>query len=155
MRIHILAIGQRMPPWVEHACNEYFKRMPAHARVRLHELPARKRTKGSELRRVLQQECERIRAATPPGCRTIALERTGRPIDSEQFAQALRAWFAEGRDVALWVGGPDGLSLDCLRSARERWSLSALTIAHPVVRVLLAEQLYRAWSIVARRPYHR
>lgn len=155
MRIHILAIGQRMPPWVEHACNEYFKRMPAHARVCLHEVAARKRTKGSDLKRVQQQECERIRAATPPGCHTIALERTGRPIDSEQLAQALRTWFGEARDVALWIGGPDGLSVDCVRLANEVWSLSALTIAHPLVRVLLAEQLYRAWSIVAKRPYHR
>lgn len=144
-----------MPPWVEHACKEYFRRMPAHARVHLKELSARKRTKGSDLRRVLREECERIRAATPPGCRTIALERTGQPIDSEHLAQALRAWFGEARDVALWIGGPDGLSVECLRAANERWSLSALTLAHPLVRVLLAEQLYRAWSIVAQRPYHR
>lgn len=155
MRIHIVAVGQRMPSWVDQACNEYFKRMPAYARVELHEVPAPKRTKGADRGRVLREECERIRAATPLDCRAIALERTGRPIDSEQLACSLRSWFSEARDVALWIGGPDGLAPECLRRAGERWSLSALTLAHPVARVLLAEQLYRAWSIVGNLPYHR
>jgi 23S rRNA (pseudouridine1915-N3)-methyltransferase len=155
MQIYIIAVGDRMPGWVNQACTDYLKRMPAHARVHLHQLRPRKRGKGADIRRILQDECARILAATPAGCRTIALERTGTQMDTERLAGLMRRWFADACDVALWIGGPEGLSDECIRRAQERWSLSSLTIAHPIVRVLLAEQLYRSWSIIAGRPYHR
>lgn len=155
MQIHIIAVGNRMPAWVKQAYAEYAKRMPAHARLRLHEVPAQKRSKGADLRRLLRDEGERVRAATPAGARTIALERTGRPLDTQRLAAALSDWLQEGRDVAVWIGGADGLAPECLTQAQEQWSLSPLTLAHPLARVLVVEQLYRAWSIIANQPYHR
>ncbi|MFQ5934801.1 MAG: 23S rRNA (pseudouridine(1915)-N(3))-methyltransferase RlmH [Acidiferrobacterales bacterium] len=155
MQICIIAVGSRMPAWVDQACREYVKRMPGHCRVRLHSVPARKRTRGTDIKRALAEECERIVAATPTGARTIALERTGRQLDTAQLAAALQGWLDEGRGIAFWIGGPEGLAPECVAHAQERWSLSPLTLAHPIVRVLLVEQLYRAWSIIANRPYHR
>ena len=144
-----------MPAWVEQAYAQYAKRMPAHIRVRLRQLPPGKRSKGSNIERVLQDEGERVLAATPKGARVIALERCGRQLDTLALAQALREWMTQGRDIALWIGGPEGLGENCLTQAQEQWSLSALTLAHPIVRVVLVEQLYRAWSIIANLPYHR
>jgi 23S rRNA (pseudouridine1915-N3)-methyltransferase len=155
VQIHVIAVGNRMPAWVKQAYAEYAKRMPAHARLRLHEVPARKRSKGADLGRLLRDEGERVRAATPAGARTIALERTGRPLDTQELAVALSDWLRDGRDVALWIGGADGLAPECLTQAQEQWSLSPLTLAHPLARVLVVEQLYRAWSIIANQPYHR
>ena len=144
-----------MPAWVNQAYTEYAKRMPAHLRLRLQEVPARKRSKGADLGRLLRAEGERVLAATPTGARTVALERSGRPLDTQKLALALNDWLREGRDVAVWIGGADGLAPECLARANEQWSLSPLTLAHPLARVLLVEQLYRAWSIIANRPYHR
>ncbi len=144
-----------MPAWVEQAYAQYAKRMPAHIRVRLRQLSPGKRSKGADIERVLRDEGERVLAATPKGARAIALERRGRQLDTLALAQALREWMAQGRDIALWIGGPEGLAENCLIQAQEQWSLSALTLAHPIVRVVVVEQLYRAWSIIANLPYHR
>ena len=91
----------------------------------------------------------------PAGARVIALERTGKDKSTDQLANAMENWMADGRDVVFLVGGPEGLSEDCLKRADETWSLSKMTFAHPLVRIVLAEQLYRAWSIIANLPYHR
>ncbi len=155
MQIHIFAIGERMPSWVDEAYREYAKRMPAHCRLTLHEVPARKRNKGADIKRLLSDEGARLLAAVPDGCKIIALERTGRPIDTRQLASTLRSWLNESRDIALLIGGPEGLSRSCIERSHEQWSLSRLTLAHSFVRVLVAEQLYRAWSIIHGRPYHR
>lgn len=155
MHIHIITVGSRAPVWVDQAYAEYAKRMPPHVRLQLQEVPAPKRTKGADLRRLLRDESERVLAATPTGAHTIALERTGRPLDTQGLALAMSSWLQQGRDVALWIGGPDGLAPECIARAHEQWSLSPLTLAHPLVRVLLVEQLYRAWSIIANQPYHR
>jgi 23S rRNA (pseudouridine1915-N3)-methyltransferase len=155
VQIHIIAVGNRMPAWVDQAYAQYAKRMPAHVRVRLQQVPPGKRLKGSDIKRVLRDEGERVLAATPRGVRAIALERRGRQLDTFALAAALRDWMAHGSDIALWIGGPEGLAENCLTQAHEQWSLSALTLAHPIVRVIVAEQLYRAWSIVANLPYHR
>ncbi len=144
-----------MPAWVEQAYAEYAKRMPAQMRVRLRQLPPGKRSKGSDIERVLRDEGERVLAATPKGARAIALERNGRQLDTLALTAALRDWMTQGRDIALWIGGPEGLAQNCLTQAQEQWSLSALTLAHPIVRVVVVEQLYRAWSIIANLPYHR
>ncbi|MFQ6021637.1 MAG: 23S rRNA (pseudouridine(1915)-N(3))-methyltransferase RlmH [Acidiferrobacterales bacterium] len=155
MQIHIIAVGHRMPEWVKEAYSEYTKRMPGSCRLRLHQIPARKRTKGTDIKRLLSDEGARILAAVPDGCRIIALERSGQPIDTDQLVARLQSWLHEGQDIALLIGGPEGLAESCLADAHEQWSLSRLTLAHPLVRVLLAEQFYRAWSIIDRRPYHR
>ncbi len=155
MQIHLIAVGDRMPAWVEAGYEEYAKRLPRECRLTLREIPAGKRTKGADLKRLIAQEGARQLAAIPAGCRVVALDRTGRQMDTEQLAAELKKRLAGGQDLALLVGGPEGLAPECVRRADDKWSLSALTLAHPVVRVVLAEQLYRAWSIINNLPYHR
>ncbi len=155
MQIHLIAVGDRMPAWVEAGYGEYAKRLPRECRLTLREIPAGKRTKGADLRRLIEQEGARQLAAIPGGCRVVALDRTGRQMDTEQLAAELKKRLAGGQDLALLVGGPEGLAPECLKRADDKWSLSLLTLAHPVVRVVLAEQLYRAWSILNNLPYHR
>ena len=155
MQIHIVAIGDRMPAWVETGYHEYAKRLPREFRLLLHEIPAGRRVKGADLRRLIEQEGKRQLGAVPAGARVIALDRVGRQMDTEALAAELRKRLAAGDDLALLIGGPEGLAPECLKRADERWALSRLTLAHPVVRVVLAEQLYRAWSIINNLPYHR
>lgn len=155
MQIHLIAVGDRMPGWVEAGYGEYAKRLPRGCRLVLREIPAGKRTKGADLKRLIEQEGTRQLAAIPARSRVIALDRSGRQMDTEQLAAELKKRLAGGQDLALLVGGPEGLAPECLKRADDRWSLSALTLAHPVVRVVLAEQLYRAWSILNNLPYHR
>jgi len=155
MRLYLIAVGQRMPAWVEAGFAEYAKRLPPHLKPRLVEIAAGRRGKGADIERLVHDEGERIRAATPAGARIIALERTGRTLDTGQVAATLTRAQQEGRDLAFWIGGPEGLAPEILRQAHEQWSLSALTLAHPIVRVVWAEQLYRAYSITQRLPYHR
>jgi len=155
MQIHIIAVGERMPEWVQAAYAEYAKRLPHECRLTLHEIPAGKRSKGSDLARLTRDEGERLLAAVPAGSRLVALDRTGRELDTQTLASRIEQQLGAGCDLALLVGGPEGLSPECLSVAHERWSLSKLTLAHPVVRVVLAEQLYRAWSILKNLPYHR
>lgn len=155
MQIHLIAVGTRMPRWVEEGYAEYAKRLPVQCRLKLTEIPPGRRTKGADLDRVVREEGERVLAAVPARSRVIALERTGRALSTRALAATLEAQLARGGDLALLVGGPEGLAAACLARADETWSLSALTLAHPVVRVVLAEQLYRAWSIIAGTPYHR
>ncbi len=155
MQIHIIAIGDRMPEWVEAGYREYAKRLPRECRLVLHEIPAGRRAKGADLRRLIEQEGARQLAAIPAGARVAALDRTGKQLDTEALAEELKRRLAGGENLALLVGGPEGLAPACLERANERWALSKLTLAHPVVRVVLAEQLYRAWSIVRNLPYHR
>lgn len=155
MRIHLLAVGERMPAWVQEGFQEYAKRLPRECQLLLQEIPAGRRGKNADLARITAEEGRRLLAAVPKGARIVALEREGREFDTVELAGALRAQLNRGSDMALLVGGPEGLSDECLAAADERWSLSRLTYAHPVVRVVLAEQLYRAWSIIIQHPYHR
>jgi len=155
MRISVVSVGTKMPQWVDVACKEYARRLPPHCRFEIKEINAGKRTKGSDIARVLRDEGQRILAALPKDCYVIALERTGKSIDTTGMARQMRQWLSGGRDIAILIGGPEGLSDECLDRADAQWSLSALTMAHPVVRVVLAEQLYRAWSILENHPYHR
>jgi 23S rRNA (pseudouridine1915-N3)-methyltransferase len=155
VQIHVIAVGDRMPEWVTAAYQEYAKRMPPQCRLVLREIPAGKRGKGSDLGRITRDEGARQLAAVPGGARIVALDRAGEELDTLELADTLRARLAEGRNLALLVGGPEGLAPECLARAEDKWSLSKLTLAHPVVRVVLAEQLYRAWSVVGGLPYHR
>jgi 23S rRNA (pseudouridine1915-N3)-methyltransferase len=155
MQIHLVAVGQRMPEWVEAGFGEYARRLPRECRLTLREIPAGRRTKGADLKRLIEQEGARQLAAAPAGARVVALDRTGRQMNTEQLAAELKKRLAGGRDLVLLVGGPEGLSAECLKRADETWSLSLLTLAHPVVRVVVAEQIYRAWSILKGLPYHR
>lgn len=144
-----------MPVWVEAGYLDYARRMPAHCRLRLIEVPAVRRGRNADLARIARDEGAQLLAAVPPDARLIALERTGRPQSTEQLARALEGWLRDGQDAAFLIGGPEGLARACLEAATDTWSLSPLTLPHALVRVLLAEQIYRAWSIVNRLPYHR
>ena len=155
MQIHLIAVGKGMPAWVEAGYADYAKRLRGDCRLVLHEIPAGRRVKGADLARLIEDEGARCLVAIPKGAQVIALERDGRTLDTRQLAQKLNAWLAQGRAVALLIGGPEGLAPACRARADETWSLSALTLPHPLVRVLVAEQLYRAWSLLKNMPYHR
>ena len=155
MRLRILAIGTKMPDWVESGCIEYLKRLPSELRVEIVELPLGQRGKGADIQRAIAREGEAMLKAIGERDQVIALEVTGKPWSTEDLAMKLQHWQGSGDNVSLLVGGPDGLAPGCLARANSRWSLSALTLPHPLVRIVLAEQLYRAWSINAGHPYHR
>lgn len=155
MQIHLLAVGNRMPAWVNTGYEEYARRLPHECRLNLVEIAPAKRGKHPDIERIKRDEGERLLVAIPRAARVIALEVDGRAWSTPQLAQLMRSWMAEGSDVALLVGGPEGLSPACRERADQHWSLSPLTLPHPLVRVLLAEQLYRAWSILSGHPYHR
>ena len=155
MHLYIVAIGDRMPRWVEAGVAEYMKRLAPPFKPQWIEVPARKRPKGADVARLLETEGQRLIDATPARAHVIALERTGRTLTTHELAQALSHQMQTGGDMAFWIGGPEGLSPRCLKQAHACWSLSALTLPHPLVRVLLAEQIYRAVSIINNLPYHR
>lgn len=155
MRIHFLAVGTRMPGWVEQGYEEYARRLPAECSLQLHEIPMAKRGKNPDIERLVRQEGERMLATIPKGARVVALEVKGKAWTTPQLAQRLEEWLADGRDIALLVGGPDGLAQECRAVAEEQWSLSNLTLPHPLVRIVVAEQIYRAWTITKNHPYHR
>lgn len=155
VRLHLIAVGTRMPEWVSAAYAGYAKRLRSGCRLELREIPAGRRSQSADIVRVLRTEGERCLAAVPADARIIVLERQGRAIATDQIADSMERWLRDGRDIAFLVGGPEGLAPQCLHAADEQWSLSALTLPHPLVRVLLAEQLYRAWSMLNHLPYHR
>lgn len=155
MRIALLSVGRRMPSWVEQGYSAYAKRLPKECALRLTEIDPAPRGKGVDATRALASEGERLLRAIPKGARVIALDVEGQPWSTATLARELRGWLASGRDCALLIGGADGLAPDCLARAEARWSLSALTFPHPLVRVILAEQLYRAWTLLQGHPYHR
>jgi len=155
MRIKLIAVGTKMPQWVTTGYQEYAQRMPTLAQLELVEIAAKKRGKNADTARILRDEGEALKAAIPKGTLTIALDRKGKHIDTEGLARHLQSWIDDSQDVAILIGGPEGIDPNYLKAISTKWSLSALTFAHPLVRVMLAEQLYRAWSINANLPYHR
>lgn len=144
-----------MPAWVEQGYSEYAKRLPHECSLLLKEIPLAKRPRNADVARLVADEGQRLLAAIPGDSYVIALDVTGRTRTTPELATTLQVWLGAGRDVCLLVGGPDGLAPACLQRAHEHWSLSPLTLPHPLVRILLAEQIYRAWSIVQNHPYHR
>jgi 23S rRNA (pseudouridine1915-N3)-methyltransferase len=153
MRFLVVAVGHRMPPWVDAGFAEYAGRMPREARVGLVALkPA---PGGGPVKRALETEGKRILAALPAGCVRVALDERGTLVDTMALARRLARWREGGRDVAFILGGADGLAEGVKRSADLVWSLSPLTLPHGLARVVLAEQLYRAISILQNHPYHR
>lgn len=155
MRIRLLAVGTRMPGWVEDGFADYAKRLSGDISLELVEITAGKRLKASDLARVKEQEGEALLAALRPQERVIALDVLGRQLATEDLAATLKDWQVDGRPAALLVGGPEGLSRAVLDRADEKWSLSRLTLPHPLVRIVVAEQVYRAWSLLKGHPYHR
>ena len=155
MKIHLLAVGTRMPGWVKTGYAEYAERLPRECALQLTEIPAGKRGPNADINRALREEGERLTAAIPTNCRPIALDERGQAWTTAELAEQLGGWLQDGRDLSLLVGGPDGLDASCRARAERLWALSRLTLPHPLVRVLVAEQLYRAWSLLRNHPYHR
>lgn len=155
MKIHLIAVGTRMPDWVQTAYADYAGRMPRECRLELREIALAERGKNADIERLKRDEGEKILKAVPRGATLIALDERGESLGSEQWSQALAQWLQSGQDVCLAVGGPDGHAPEVLAAAARKWALSRLTLPHPLVRVLVAEQLYRAWTILSRHPYHR
>ena len=155
VNIHLIAVGDRMPRWVQDGYHEYAKRLPAECALHLVEIAPCKRGRHADVVRITRDESARLMAAVPKGAVLVALEVAGRAWSTEQLAVKLQQWMQSGRDLALLVGGPDGLGDEVREAASQHWSLSPLTLPHPLVRVVLAEQLYRAWSILRGHPYHR
>lgn len=154
MRITVVAVGLRQPGWAASAIEDYLKRFPPDFAVTVKEVKPEARA-GQPVERILAAEAARLRAAVPDGSLVVALDERGKDWSTQQLAEALRAWRDAGESIAFLVGGPDGLAADIKRSARLLLRLSSLTLPHALARVLLIEQLYRAWSILANHPYHR
>ncbi|MCP1727694.1 23S rRNA (pseudouridine1915-N3)-methyltransferase [Natronospira proteinivora] len=155
MRLRLLAVGQRLPAWINDGFSEYARRLPHECRLTLQEIQPAKRNSGRTADRLKAEEGERILKALGNDEALIALDVGGKSPTTEKLADWLGDWLMEGRDVSFTVGGADGLSPEVLARADRRWSLSPLTLPHGLVRVILAEQLYRAWSIRSGHPYHR
>ncbi|HSS46697.1 MAG TPA: 23S rRNA (pseudouridine(1915)-N(3))-methyltransferase RlmH [Burkholderiales bacterium] len=155
MKLWIIAVGNKMPAWVDMSFCEYAKRMPPETKIQLVEIKAEKRSAGKSLNQVLDAERGRILASLPRHCRQVVLDEGGRALSTAQLAQNLAAWMQAGRDVAFVIGGADGLHEYIKNNADNRLSISAMTLPHALVRVVLAEQLYRAVSLMNNHPYHR
>ena len=155
MKLWVVAVGQRQPAWADTAWAEFAKRFPAEMRLELKALKAEPRSSGKTAAQCMAAEAQRFEAALPKGVRRIVLDEHGTRVTTQQLADRLRIWQGDGRDAALLIGGPDGLDPALKTSADETLRLSDLTLPHAFARVLLAEALYRAGSVLQGHPYHR
>ena len=155
MKTTVIAVGHRMPDWVKTAWQDYAKRLPNDCSVELKEIKAEPRNTGKTPEQMMAAEAKRIQAAIPPHNLVIVLDEHGKDISTQDLATMLGHWIENQQDVSLIIGGPDGIDADFKRSITQKIRLSSLTLPHPMVRVLLVEQIYRAWSILTNHPYHR
>ena len=155
MHIRILAIGTKMPTWVEEGYYEYAKRFTAGCKIQLVEIPSEKRSKSSNIDQLKQRESDKVARLIKSNHRVIALDVKGKQWSTEDLANQMKNWQQEGKNIDLLIGGPDGFSDTLLQRVDHKWSLSALTFPHPLVRILLIEQLYRAMTFIEGHPYHR
>jgi 23S rRNA (pseudouridine1915-N3)-methyltransferase len=155
MQLLVAAVGTRMPGWVQQGWDNYARRFPRGMSLSLREIPLPRRSGNFSVEALRAAECQALSAATPDGFRQVALDQRGRQWSTSDLARQLEAWMREERGVCFLVGGPDGLNDEIRTRAHQQWSLSRLTFPHAMVRVILAEQLYRAWSITQNHPYHR
>lgn len=158
MKLRIIAIGHRMPDWINAGFDDYAKRLPRDIPLTLTELkpePRGDKPSAGDIARIVEQESQRIEAALPKAGFTVVLDETGKMVTTRQLADNLTRWRDDGRDVSFVIGGADGTAARLKKSAGWLWSLSPLTLPHGLVRVMLAEQLYRAVSILGNHPYHR
>jgi 23S rRNA (pseudouridine1915-N3)-methyltransferase len=155
MKLLVVAIGQRQPAWAEAAWDEFAQRFPPEMPLELKALKAEPRSGGRTAAQCRAAEAKRLQAALPRGARRVLLDERGTRRTTQELAERLRAWRAEGRDTALLIGGPDGIDPALAASADETLRLSDLTLPHAFARVLLAEALYRVWSVLEGHPYHR
>ncbi|MFM9913322.1 MAG: 23S rRNA (pseudouridine(1915)-N(3))-methyltransferase RlmH [Methylophilaceae bacterium] len=154
MKLRIIAVGHKMPTWITQGCDEYIKRMPREATIQLIELKPDKRAAGKAGEQVREAEATRILEAVSKDY-LVALDEHGQEVTTLKLAEKFKSWLTLGRDVSLVIGGADGLHESVKKKADWLWSLSPLTLPHGMVRVILTEQLYRAWSVMNNHPYHR
>ena len=155
MQINIVAVGTRQPDWVNKGMDEYLKRFPAELKLQLLQIPAVKRSKKDNSQKIMKQEADRIVSALPGSHRLVVLDESGKTKTTRELARTLEAWMQEGINTSFVIGGADGVDNDLKQQADELWSLSAYTLPHGLVRIMLAEQLYRACSLLRNHPYHR
>jgi 23S rRNA (pseudouridine1915-N3)-methyltransferase len=155
MQLLVAAVGKRMPHWVEQAWSEYARRFPRGLSLELTEVPLARRGKNAAVQALRSTEGAALLAAAPAGFQRVALDERGKPWSTSELAGQMEQWMLEARGVVFMIGGPDGLPDECRSRADQVWSLGRLTLPHPLVRVIVAEQLYRAWSITQNLPYHR
>ncbi|MEN9916184.1 MAG: ribosomal large subunit methyltransferase [Pseudomonadota bacterium] len=155
MLIHLIAVGTKCTQWAEMGFQDYQKRLPIECKLNLITIPLSKRSKNSEIPKHIAEEEKKILAAIPKRSRIIALDVRGQMWNTQQLAHALQEWQLERQAISLLIGGPDGLGDSCIKKAERIWSLSPLTLPHALVRIIVAEQLYRAWSLLNNHPYHR
>jgi len=154
VKLFLVAVGQRQPAWAETAYDDFAKRFPPEMRLELKAVKAE--TRGSKTaEQLMAAEATRLEAALPKGVRRVVLDERGDRLTTLQLSARMKAWMHDGRDVALVIGGPDGLDATLKQTADETLRLSDLTLPHAFVRVLLAEALYRAWTVMVNHPYHR
>lgn len=155
MKVQLVAVGTKMPSWVQQGYDEYAKRLPGELKPKLIELPLAHRGKSADIGKAREAEGEAILQASPPGFKKVVLDVGGKAWSTAQLAQQLATWRMSGVDLSFVIGGPDGLSPACKRAADATWSLSNLTLPHPLVRIVFIEQWYRAYTILHNHPYHK
>ena len=155
MEIHLLTIGTRMPKWVDDGFQGYAKRLGRDCQLNLREIQSPRKSKSEDAERVKRLEGQQLISAIPAQAYVIALDERGKNHSTKVLSEKLGGWFENHRRVAMLVGGADGLSQECLTRSDERWSLAAMTFPHALVRVIVAEQIYRAYSLLNNHPYHR
>ncbi len=155
MKIQVVAVGNKMPAWVVDGTNEYLRRFPSDFSVSFTEIPPIKRGKTVNIEKIKELEGEKCISAIGKSNRVIALEVLGKKWSTNDLATNINQWKMDGRNVSLLIGGPEGLSDACRKLASQHWSLSPLTLPHPMVRVIVTEAIYRAWSVTQNHPYHR
>ncbi|MGB1799443.1 MAG: 23S rRNA (pseudouridine(1915)-N(3))-methyltransferase RlmH [Gammaproteobacteria bacterium] len=155
MQIDLIAVGKKMPTWIESGFKEYTKRLPKNINFKLIEITPATRSKNNNADNYKHKEQEKIEAALSPKSIIIALDERGKSINSQQLAKQLQSWNDDNQHISLIIGGADGLNESLKKKANQLWSLSAMTLPHGLVRVMIAEQIYRAWSITQNHPYHR
>lgn len=155
MQITIVAVGMRLPSWANQAVKEYSKRLPPEINLQLSEIQPVKRSKSAGAEKILKQEAERIGSAIPKGSHIIVLDEHGKTQRTTVLAKHMDTWMRYGKNIAFVIGSADGIHEDIKKKADELWSLSDFTLPHGLARVLLIEQLYRAWTVIKKHPYHR
>ncbi|MGL5741230.1 MAG: 23S rRNA (pseudouridine(1915)-N(3))-methyltransferase RlmH [Legionella sp.] len=155
LKITIITLGNKMPDWVMQGSNDYAKRFNDGIQLKIIEIPLIRRSKSSDLVRILEKEYALIKEAMPANARIIALAIEGKSFSSEELAGKISKLQQTTSHLCFVIGGPEGLSQEILKQCDERWSLSKLTLPHPLVRIMLLETLYRAWSIINNHPYHK
>jgi 23S rRNA (pseudouridine1915-N3)-methyltransferase len=155
MKIRVLAVGPKMPSWVNEGAGDYLKRMPRDIAIEFVPLALGARGKSASIEKAITQEGDAMLAHIKPEDHVVALDLAGKAWSTLQLSAQLQSWREQARNLVLLIGGPDGLDGRCLARSDQKWCLSNLTLPHPLVRVLLSEQLYRAWSITQNHPYHK